>query len=287
MQPHRVNLAQDAQALFLIVDGEESRRESLAAALEAAGYCAEQVANGQMALRTLELKPYAGVIIDVDLDDLDGTALIQQARDIQPDLLIVVLTGQPSLRSAVAALKAGAADYILRPAAVSVVLEAVNNALAKQMAQRSQLWQMVQEVLRASNEFTTTPSTSFAADNLMPSQILIVPPIRLDRARRQVTFTDNQTSLIRLSRGETAVLFTLMSYPDHPVSLTQLVHHAWDYILEHEEARTLIGPYIFRLRQKLEADPKRPQLILTIPHKGYLFVSGQRPPVNIPAGDSI
>jgi len=282
MQPHRVNLAQDTPALFLIIDGEATWQESLAKALEAAGHCAEQAANGQKALRLLESKPYTGFIVDVDMDELDGAILIQQARNIQPELLIVVLTGQPNLRSAVAAIKAGAADYILKPASVTIVLEAVTNALAKQMAQKNQLWQMVQTALHASSESGITPASSAASDNSTSGQILIVQPIRLDRVRRLVTFMDNQTLVIRLSRGETAVLSSLMSYPDQPIPNQQIAHHAWNYALEDDEAKRLIRPYIFRLRHKLEADPEKPQLILTVPRQGYVFVSSQQLSSNAP-----
>ncbi len=262
----------DQELLFLIIDKETALVRSLLQELEAAGHCAEQARNGQEALSLLEAKPYSGVVVDVDMDDMDGAEFILQVRKIQPELLIFVLTAQPTLRSAVAAIKASAADYILKPTIVSTVVKAIFAGIEKRINQRNQLWQMVQNVLHSSDGSQAT-SEGTPAIITPRSRVQIVPPIRLEHSRRLVTFTDRSTKAIKLSRGETAVLSCLMDHPDQPIPIAKIAYTALDYFLEEEEAKQLVRPYIFRLRQKLERDAKSPQLILTIPRKGYMFVS--------------
>lgn len=266
------DLDHDQELLFLIIDKETALVRPLLQELEEAGHCAEQARHGKEALSLIEAKPYSGLIVDVDMDDMDGAEFILQARKIQPELLIFVLTAQPTLRSAVAAIKASAADYILKPTTVNTVVKAIFEAIEKKINQRNQLWQMVQNVLHSSDS-SQSASESSPVISSPRSRVQIVPPIRLEYSRRLVTFTDKPTTAVRLSRGETAVLSCLMDHPDQPIPISKIAHTALNYFLEEEEAKQLVRPYIFRLRQKLEVDSKNPQLILTIPRQGYMFVS--------------
>jgi DNA-binding response OmpR family regulator len=262
-------------------------RLNLKRALEAAGFLVEQTASGREALSLLESNPYTGIVVDVDMDEPDGVLFMMQARNIQPELLIIILTAQPTLRSAVAAIKAGATDYILKPTSITTVTEAITSAIQKKMNQKGQLWELVQNILHSDSERGNMHSLSSALDASTRNHILIVRPLRLDRARRLVTFIDNPRHTMRLSRGETAVLSSLMLSPDQPIPIQHIAHQAWNYALEPDEAKRLIRPYIFRLRQKLEAKPEKPKLILTVPRQGYLFVSSQHLQADMPSKDSI
>lgn len=266
------DLDHDQELLFLILDKETALVRPLLQELEAAGHCAEQASSGREALSLLEAKPYSGLVTDVDMTDMDGAEFILQARKIQPELLIFVLTAHPTLRSAVAAIKASAADYILKPASVSTVVKAIFEAIEKKINQRNQLWQMVQNVLHSGDSVQSSPENSPVITSPR-SRVQIVPPIRLEHSRRLVTFTNKPTRAIKLSRGETAVLSCLMDHPDQPIPISKIAYKAWNYLLDEDEVKQLVRPYIFRLRQKLEVDSKNPQLILTIPRQGYMFVS--------------
>jgi DNA-binding response OmpR family regulator len=78
---------------------------------------------------------------------------------------------------------------------------------------------------------------------------------------------------IDLSKGETAVLMSMMQNADQTLSCEQLVWMAWGYKADRIEAKSVIRPYIFRLRNKLEDNPKNPRLIRTVRKRGYKFVS--------------
>ena len=76
---------------------------------------------------------------------------------------------------------------------------------------------------------------------------------------------------VQLTVGEVAVLAVLMSYHDQVVPYRELVRLAWDYLMSEREAQAMIRPYIFRLRQKLEANPQRPCLVRNVRGSGYLL----------------
>jgi DNA-binding response OmpR family regulator len=88
-----------------------------------------------------------------------------------------------------------------------------------------------------------------------------------------VTIDDEPERSVDLSRGETAVLMSMMQNADQTLSCEQLVWLAWGYKADRIEAKSVIRPYIFRLRNKLEDNPKKPRLIRTVRKRGYMFVS--------------
>lgn len=254
----------------LIRSSEPSYRKSLAYALRTAGYCVDQAYTEAAALTKLSNAAYDAFIFDLDDMKLDPVCLMQDASKLQPSLQILIVTSEPTLRTAIGAVRIKAADYLLKPLEVKDIVEATQRALQVRLQHRREMTAMIQEALRA----VAVEEVAFH-DTVDSDPVIIVPPYRLDCTQRQVTRVDREEKSVRLTRGETAVLASLMAHPDEPLSTKDMARSAWNYELEPGEAGELIRPYISRLRRKLEQQPKRPRRIVTVRGQGYLFVSRQ------------
>lgn len=116
----------------LIVDDEESLRVALAQAFQLEGYRVTPAATAQEALEAMRAAPFEVVVTDLMLPDVDGIALMERARLMQPGALVVLMTGQGTIDSAVKALKGGAYDYILKPFKLDQLFNIVARGLEQQ-----------------------------------------------------------------------------------------------------------------------------------------------------------
>lgn len=110
---------------LLIVDDERVLRTQLAKALERRGFVvttAENVAEGKDVARSC---PPAYAVVDLRLDDGSGLDVVEVLRDVRPDARIIVLTGYGNIATAVAAVKAGAIDYLPKPVDADAVAAAL------------------------------------------------------------------------------------------------------------------------------------------------------------------
>ncbi len=101
--------------LILIAEDEELMRAILVRLLEEAGYRAEAVASAEEALERFAAEDVALTLSDIRMSGMDGLALLDRIKDIDPDALVIVMTAYSSVDSAVAALRKGAYDYITKP----------------------------------------------------------------------------------------------------------------------------------------------------------------------------
>jgi signal transduction histidine kinase len=116
----------------LIVDDEENLRLALAQAFKLEGYRVTPAATAQEAIEAMRAAPCEVVITDLMLPDMDGIALTERARLMQPGALVVLMTGQGTIDSAVKALKGGAYDYILKPFRLEELFVIVARGLEQQ-----------------------------------------------------------------------------------------------------------------------------------------------------------
>lgn len=255
----------------LILQDERHARPELAGLMAAAGFEVAATAAPSQALTWMTDDVYDVILIDLDTHDLNGIPLMQAVRRMQPDLQIVVLTSRPTLLTAIAAIRAGATDYLIKPIEGHLVLDSVRRSLDSLAALKSQLSRLVREVSKINAE---TEAEQGPGQNGSPlGSIIMVPPFRLDYTRRQVTILNDSNRTVDLSRGETSVLACLMSNPDQPMTTPQLARLAWNYEMDAQEASELVRPYIHRLRRKLEETPNDPCQLITVRGMGYLFAS--------------
>lgn len=273
MQTQLSGLDPSLGARILILQAEPTARSILVETLTAGGHRVETTAHSAQALSWLTDSPYDVLVLDLDNAQPDGVAFLQNVSKLQPGLQIVVLTGKPTLRTAIAAIRVGAADYLVKPIDASVIVDAIHRSLESLAGLKNQLARLVREAGRGA-DVDVADLAEESTRNSNP--VIIVPPVRLDCVKRKATLYDDPGRTVDLSRGEASVLASLMSNPDQPIATEQLARDAWNYELDPLEAGELIRPYIFRLRRKLELCPDEPELILTVRGQGYLFVSNRR-----------
>jgi DNA-binding response OmpR family regulator len=277
MKERRARSHDDSAARLLIVDDEPQIRSALVRGLGLLGYVVEEAGSGHEALTLLKRAPCDVMVLDIFMPGMDGVEVMQRARQMYPDLAIIVLTGRPGVDSAIAAVKSEVADYLLKPASVHDIADAVTRALQKRQ-ERMESQQQLQELVQGLNQaLHTMRQATVQSPDLLPvapasrEPVLHAPPLTLDRRQRLVVVDGDPTRSIQLTVGEAAVLAVLMSYPDQVIPYRELVRLAWDYLMSEHEAQAMIRPYIFRLRQKLEANPKRPCLVCNVRGSGYLL----------------
>src|SRR5690606_15967733 len=117
---------------ILIVDDASIIRSTLTTILENEGYEVVAVRNGRQALAQVAEEPFNLVLLDVKLPDVQGEELIAPLKQAQPDIGIVILTGQASKESAIRALNEGAAAYITKPWRNEEGLATMRSVLEKQ-----------------------------------------------------------------------------------------------------------------------------------------------------------
>lgn len=122
---------------MLIVEDEETLRESLKRVLLRDGYTVDTVNSAEAALRSIEDGTYDLIITDIILPGIDGIELVRRVREKTPDQAVIVITAYASLETAVGALRAGAYDYVVKPIIHEEIKRTVRNAL-KEKALRAE-----------------------------------------------------------------------------------------------------------------------------------------------------
>ena len=100
---------------ILVVDDEKRMRHILQLILEKEGFIAEQAENGKVALAMLQEKQFDMVITDLKMPELDGLSLLEEAKKLDADMPVVVITAYGTIENAVEAMQKGAIDYITKP----------------------------------------------------------------------------------------------------------------------------------------------------------------------------
>lgn len=116
VQPQKPAPAGGAQRTLLIVDDDEPFRSRLAQAMRSRGYKVETAAGVTEALAKVKIAAPEFAVVDLRLIDGYGLDVVPRLREVRPDMRIVILTGYGNIASTVAAVKAGAVDYLPKPA---------------------------------------------------------------------------------------------------------------------------------------------------------------------------
>lgn len=110
-------VAPDVKATIsvFVVDDEHTLRESCASLLSSEGYQVESAGRGDEALDALKRRPFDVVLLDLYMSQVHGMELLKAALEANPDAIVIVMTGNPSVESSIEALRNGAWDYIPKP----------------------------------------------------------------------------------------------------------------------------------------------------------------------------
>ncbi|HIH89375.1 TPA: response regulator [Candidatus Bathyarchaeota archaeon] len=120
---------------ILLVDDDDVLTEFLGVLLRGKGYEVTVVKSGKGALRKLKDNFYAVILIDIKLPDIDGIELISKMPRAEPDMRKGVLTGNPSFDNVQKALKAGAHDYLVKPAKLDEIVKTIEDQIKIQQTE--------------------------------------------------------------------------------------------------------------------------------------------------------
>jgi two-component system response regulator PilR (NtrC family) len=124
---------------ILIVDDERSMREFLGIHLRRAGHRVEAAPGGSAALAAMKEREFDVVITDLRMPDVDGMVVLAEAKQLHPDTQVIVVTAFATTETAIAAMKAGAYDYLTKPFKVDEVSLVIDRALERRSLARENL----------------------------------------------------------------------------------------------------------------------------------------------------
>jgi DNA-binding response OmpR family regulator len=259
---------------ILVVDDEPTPRMAITEALNLMGYDAVEAASGVEALDALSVAAYDLMLLDLRMPGMDGVEVMGRVRQTHPDLVIIVLTAYGTLESAIEAVRAGAADYLLKPSSIRDTEAAIAQALQRQRRHPLTPFSALGSALERENLVTL---------DTVPERFLQSGSLMLDRERNLVLPRREGDLSVELTSSEVALLAHLMRHPDTVSSCRELARCALDYHVVEQEAQEIVRPHISRLRQKIEPEPDHPSLIRTVRGKGYLFSSSSALSWNLPS----
>lgn len=216
----------------LIVDDEPAIRRFLKASLGAQGFDLVEAQDAAGALAHMSRGAFDILVLDLGLPDMDGLEVIRKLRDEGSAVPIIVLSSRSDEVAKVRALDLGADDYVTKPFGVDELLARVRAALRHRLQQQGE------------------------------RPIFRVADLSVDLVRRIVTVRDAE---VKLTPREYDLLRVLVAHAGKVLTHRFLLREVWG----SETDVAYLRIYIRTLRQKLEADPDRPQLILTEQGVGY------------------
>ena len=263
-----------AQPRVLVVDDETHVRSALVRTLVLQGYRASEADSGYRALEMLANAPYDAMVLDIRMHGMDGVEVMRRARHSWPDMSIIILTGHATLETAIAAVKSGAVDYLLKPASVHEVAAAVASAL-RQRTKELRRRHLLQVMYQALDEIRGLEAAARKPSTYTLGRFLCAGPVTLDQETRMAVVAGIDGAVgfsAELTASETALLAYLVQHPSTTFSCRDLARAALGYDdVSERAAQSIVRPHVCRLRKKIEPVPDHPRLICTIPGKGYLF----------------
>ncbi len=232
-------------AQILVAEDQPDIRALLAMNLQQAGYEVMAVADGVAALASQNELASDLLILDLMMPGMDGLEVCKALRARGRSTPILMLTAKSTELDRVLGLELGADDYLTKPFSLAELL-----ARVKALLRRA-------EMLRAA-QAGSGASGQASASMLRNGDLEILP------VKRQVRF---RQKLLDFTALEFDLLLYFAQHPGHVFSRGQLLNAVWGYT--HDGYEHTVTTHINRLRGKLEADPMRPQLILTVRGAGY------------------
>jgi two-component system KDP operon response regulator KdpE len=221
-----------APARVLVVDDEPAILRFLRAGLGSQGYVVIEAETGGAALDAVRQKRADLVVLDLGLPDVDGLEVIRRIRDSGAMLPIIVLSSREDEKAKVMALDLGADDYVTKPFGVDELLARLR------AAQRHRLQQQGEKPLFRSGDLT------------------------VDLVRRIVTVRGKE---VKFSPREYDLLRLLVMHAGKVVTHNMILREVWGPNTDVQYLRI----YIRALRQKIERDTEKPELIQTETGVGY------------------
>lgn len=269
---------------ILIVDDEQNMLLYLSEALEDEGYKIVTMVSGKEAVSVLENESFDLLLLDLKLHDMDGLEVMREAKKRSPDTVVIMLTANGSLESALEAIRTGAFDYLLKPSNVEDLKNSVKRGLDKyqedlnQKRLVSQARQFARAVIGGGelatglDGYSVRPAATATKEaRPVDDEVVKVSDVVVDVKKHEVR---RDGELLSLTPTEFNLLVTLMNNAGRVLSckyLVKQVHNYQNYDESEAEARSMIRVHIKHLRHKLERNPNKPEYILNVRGLGYKF----------------
>jgi two-component system KDP operon response regulator KdpE len=222
------------KSVALIIDDEVQIRRLLRVVLEGESYSVHEAETGQQGLMEIASRKPDVIVLDLGLPDLEGLGVLKRLREWS-EAPVIVLTVRDDVQEKVAALDAGADDYITKPFSSPELLARLRAAQRK---------------TRREEEISVFKNGDFVVD--LTARVVT-------RAGREIKLSGTEYALLRL----------FVKHPGRVLTHRYILREIWGP--KSEEHRQYLRVYVTHLRQKIEADPARPSLISTQPGIGYRF----------------
>ena len=218
----------------LVVDDEPQIRKALGVNLKARGYDVDTAASGEEALAAVAARHPDAVLLDLGLPGIDGVEVIEGLRG-WTSVPVIVLSVRGEESDKVAALDAGADDYVTKPFGMDELLARLRVVLRRQHPD--------------------------AEDPVVTTEHFVI-----DLAAKRATVDGED---VRLTPIEWGLVERLARNPGRLVTQRQLLQEVWGPQYEHET--NYLRVHLANVRRKLEPEPSRPRYFLTEPGMGYRF----------------
>ena len=225
-------------ATILLAEDQADIRDLIALNLRNAGYAVTAVGDGAAALARQIEAPADLLILDLMMPGLDGLEVCKALRARQHSAPILMLTARSTELDRVLGLELGADDYLTKPFSLAELL-----ARVKALLRRAELLRQAQGAAEA---------------------LVRRGELEINIPKRQVRL---RGALLDCTAREFDLLLHFAQHPGHVFSRSQLLSAVWGY--SHDGYEHTVTTHINRLRAKLEADPMRPEWILTVRGAGY------------------
>lgn len=220
---------------ILVIDDDESLRDTIGVMLEQEGFRAVLEADGKSGFeRALQLKP-ALILVDLRLPSMGGIEICRQLRAMQSRIPIIVLSAIGDEIDKVLLLEIGADDYLVKPFGTRELLARIRAVLRR-----------------------VSPDAH---------KIFHFADAEVDIERRVVTRRGEE---IKLTPAEYNLLTYFLQNPDRALTRDMILNSVWGY--EAFPNTRTVDAHVVKLRQKLEPDPNAPRHFLTVHGVGYRFL---------------
>lgn len=253
-------------AKILVVDDEETMRNSLAEILRLDGYHVAVAASGAAAIEMIQAEPFDLMLLDLKMPGIDGLEVMRAAFSISPDTMVVMLTAHGSLESAIEALRHEAFDYLLKPSSPEQIRRSVEGALARREA-----------VLRERSLIDLLDSSVQKLKHTVRGQVGAGKPkveydrvngVGVDLSRREL---HRDGVRVTLTASEAKLFKLLLDNRGKVLTHRELVLHVQGYEINDWEAAEVTRPLVSRLRKKLAVFPGGKKWITNVRGIGYIF----------------
>lgn len=229
-------MASAASSVVLVVEDDAPIRRGLVDSLKYAGYSPVECADGQTAIARAADPSVNLILLDVMLPDIDGFAILAEVRKMRPALPVIMVTARGSEEDRVRGLRDGADDYVVKPFSAKELLARVEAVLRR----APESWWGVRSVR--------------------------LEDCRINLEERRVNRPNAPE--VHLTDREASVLRYLAANVGRAIDRRELFERVWGVNPSGIETRT-VDMHIARLRDKIEADPSNPQIVLTVRGIGY------------------